>query len=201
MAHSVSTELGLAARQRLLALARQAISGHQPPPEITAEAGLGQCCGVFVTLKKHGELRGCIGQLEARQPLPITVADCAAGAAFRDPRFPALQAGEVELVTISIAVLSPPLPLAASDRSSLLAQLQPGIDGLVIAEGERRATFLPSVWEQLPDRSQFLSQLLAKAGLPADYWSDELACSRYTSCNFSEPPLTGPRSPARAGSR
>lgn len=201
MAHSACIELPEAAREYLLGLARQAICRQAPGPGTTTGAALEQHCGVFVTLKQGGELRGCIGQLEAKQSLPLMVSECAAGAAFRDPRFPPLQPGELEGVSISISVLSPLQPMALSDRQSLLAQLQPGIDGLLISEGQRRATFLPAVWEQLPEPERFLGQLLAKAGLPADYWSDALRCSRYTSCSFSEPPPPGQRSPVRAGSR
>lgn len=186
MALSASIELGEPAKHCLLTIARRAICGQAPLREMPAEEDLRQCRGVFVTLKKHGALRGCIGQLEAEQPLPTMVTECAAGAAFRDPRFPALQANEVDLVRISISVLSPPQPMVVNDRADLLAQLAPGVDGLVIAEGRHRATFLPSVWEQLPGEVQFLEQLLKKAGLPPDYWSGTLTCSRYSSCNFTE---------------
>ncbi|TDG11904.1 AmmeMemoRadiSam system protein A [Seongchinamella unica] len=202
MAPSAFTELSEPAKHWLLATARRVISGRQPLADIPADPGLGQCRGVFVTLKKNGALRGCIGQLEADRPLSVMVTECAEGAAFRDPRFPALGEREVRLVRISISVLSPPQRMAVRDRADLLAQLQPGVDGLVIAAGHRQATFLPSVWEQLPQKVQFLEQLLAKAGLPPDYWSGEMACSRYRSCNFTEPsPRTDPRSPIRAGSR
>jgi len=141
---------------------------------------------VFVTLKKSGALRGCIGTLEADDPLAIAVAKCAVGAALRDPRFPPLEVAELHGVRISISVLERPRPLAVMDREELLATLRPGQDGLLLESGRHRATFLPQVWEQLPEPEQFFAHLLKKAGLAADHWSDELRFQRYGSTNFSE---------------
>jgi AmmeMemoRadiSam system protein A len=149
-------------------------------PELQAERA------TFVTLNEQGRLRGCIGHLEAIQPLVADVAENAFNAAFRDPRFPPVSAGEFDALEIHISVLSPPQPMRFSSEEELLAQIRPGIDGLILEEGVYRGTFLPSVWEQLPDRRQFLAQLKLKAGLPPDYWSDTVKVYRYTTESFSE---------------
>lgn len=119
----------------------------------------------FVTLTISEQLRGCMGTTEARSALVSAVAESAFNAAFRDPRFPALTQGEYDVVTIGISVLSHPQPLAFASESDLLKQLVPGIHGLIIERGERRATFLPGVWESLPQSREFLDQLKRKAGL------------------------------------
>lgn len=131
-------------------------------------------------------LRGCVGTLEASEPLAVAVADSAVGAAFRDPRFPALEAGELAQVHISISVLDRPQALPARDRAQLLSALRPGRDGLILEHGTHRATFLPQVWEQLPDPADFIARLLEKAGLPADYWSSGMQFQRYGSVSFGE---------------
>jgi len=138
----------------------------------------------FVTLKRDERLRGCIGALEATRPLAEDVAANAFAAAFRDPRFPAVTAAELDGLDFKIAVLSPPEPLQAATQTELLAQLRPGVDGLIIEDGGRRGTFLPTVWQGLPDPVDFLEQLKVKAGLPADYWSDTLRACRYTTEEF-----------------
>lgn len=140
----------------------------------------------FVTLNERGQLRGCIGHLEAIQPLVADVAENAFSAAFRDPRFPPLSAGEFDELTIHISVLSPAEPIHFRSQADLLRQIRPGIDGLILEEGMHRGTFLPSVWEELPDPAQFLAHLKLKAGLPADYWSDTIRVYRYTTESFSD---------------
>ncbi len=136
--------------------------------------------GTFVTLQIAGRLRGCIGTLEARLPLAEDVAQHAYAAAFQDPRFPALSREELARVDIHISVLSPHTPLPFADEADLVAKLRPGVDGLVIAKGSRRATFLPSVWESLPDPAQFLVHLKLKAGIDSlDTGADRKAW-RYT---------------------
>ena len=105
----------------------------------------------FVTLNKFGELRGCIGHLEAIQPLIADVAENAFNAAFRDPRFQPVSASEFDDLEIHISVLSLPEPMVFTSEADLLRQIRPGIDGLILEEGIYRGTFLPSVWEQLPD--------------------------------------------------
>lgn len=134
----------------------------------------------FVTLEIDGDLRGCIGTLEAHRALAVDVAQNAFAAAFRDSRFPPLLATEAAQLELHISVLSPPLPMTVHDEADLLRQLRPGIDGIVLSEGSRRGTFLPSVWEQLPQPRDFLAQLKRKAGLPANYWSRTLRIERYT---------------------
>ncbi|MBU0676864.1 MAG: AmmeMemoRadiSam system protein A [Verrucomicrobia bacterium] len=134
----------------------------------------------FVTLEIDGRLRGCIGSLEAYRPLIEDVAANAYSAAFRDPRFPTMTPEEAEKLDIHISILSPPEPIKFSDENDLLKKLRPGIDGLILAEGVQRGTFLPSVWKQLPDPATFLQHLKLKAGLPADYWSGTVTVERYT---------------------
>ena len=140
----------------------------------------------FVTLNENGQLRGCIGALEAYQPLVKDVADHAFAAAFQDPRFPPVQAHELPLLEIHVSVLSPPEPMQFRDQADLLAQLRPGVDGLILRAGHHQGTFLPSVWEQLPRREDFLAHLKLKAGLPPDYWSDDIQVWRYTTEEFSD---------------
>lgn len=138
----------------------------------------------FVTLKKNGELRGCIGSLEAHQPLANDVAHNAYAAAFSDPRFPPLTEKEFTEVDFHLSVLTPPVPMKFTSEEDLIKQLRPSIDGLVLEDGFHRGTFLPAVWESLPDASQFLQHLKLKAGLPANHWSGTLTVSRYTSDSF-----------------
>jgi AmmeMemoRadiSam system protein A len=109
------------------------------------------------------------------------VASNAYSAAFEDPRFAPLERGEFERLDIHLSLLSAPEPIQFGSEKDLLAQIRPSLDGLVLEEGARRGTFLPSVWEQLPDPVEFLRHLKRKAGLPADYWSATLRVSRYTS--------------------
>ena len=140
----------------------------------------------FVTLQINGELRGCIGTLEAYQPLVSDVAKNAQAAAFSDPRFFPLSSKEYNNVDIHISILSPAAPLSFGSEGELISQLQPGIDGLILQEGFNKGTFLPSVWETLPSPQQFLAHLKLKAGLPQDYWSDTLQVYRYTTETFGE---------------
>ena len=138
----------------------------------------------FVTLERQGLLRGCIGTLEALRPLAQDIVENAFAAAFRDPRFPPLTNAEFADLDVHISILSPAEPLHFSSEKDLIAQLQPGLDGLILKEGHQRGTFLPSVWDQLPDPQQFLQHLKQKAGLPIDYWSDTLKVSRYRTDMF-----------------
>ena len=140
----------------------------------------------FVTLEIGGQLRGCIGTLVAYQPLVCDVAAHAWAAAFEDPRFPQLTADEFPQLDLHISVLSPPEPLRFDSEEDLLAQLRPGVDGLILRFRDYRATFLPAVWESLPDPSVFLSQLKRKAGLPLDFRSPALRVERYTAEYFGD---------------
>jgi hypothetical protein len=140
----------------------------------------------FVTLRKKGELRGCIGTLEARQPLIQDVATHAFDAAFNDPRFAPLAPAELPAVDLHLSVLSTPVAIDIDSEDELLARLQPGRDGLVLEEGRHRATFLPAVWDQLPEPQNFLSQLKLKAGLAPDHWSKNIRFYRYATESFPE---------------
>lgn len=140
----------------------------------------------FVTLKSHGQLRGCIGSLEARQALYDDVVHNAVAAAVRDPRFPQLAASELDEVDIEVSLLSAPTPIDCFDEVDALAQLRPGTDGIILEYGPHRATFLPQVWEDLTQPQRFLSHLKRKAGLPEDFWSDDIRLSRYTVQKFRE---------------
>ncbi|MDO9425077.1 MAG: AmmeMemoRadiSam system protein A [Methylobacter sp.] len=167
-------------RQRLLDLAknsiRQGLQTGRPikidltdyPRELTEPRA------TFVTLEIKHQLRGCIGMLEAVRPLAEDIAENAYSAAFKDPRFSPLEADELDNLDIHLSILTSAEPVTFASEQDLLAQLRPGIDGLILEEGRRRGTFLPSVWEQLPEPEQFLRHLKQKAGLPADYWSKNI---------------------------
>lgn len=140
----------------------------------------------FVTLQIRGQLRGCIGHLEAVQPLVVDVAENAFAAAFRDPRFSPLTEIEWPDVELHLSVLTHPEPMTFEDEADLLDQLRPGEDGLVLQDGPNRGTFLPSVWESLPEPADFLAHLKRKAGLAANHWSPHLEVFRYTTESFGE---------------
>lgn len=134
----------------------------------------------FVTLHTDGRLHGCIGTVEAYQPLHTDVVHNARAAALRDRRFPALVADELERTSIEVSVLSALQELTFTDESQALAQLRPGVDGVVLRCGGRRAVFLPQVWAGLPEPEDFLGQLKLKAGLPQQFWSPTLTLHRFT---------------------
>lgn len=138
----------------------------------------------FITLFATGTLRGCVGSLEAHRPLAEDAAANAFAAAFRDNRFCPISRDLVDQLDIHISLLTPPELLDCDCEQSLLAQLVPGKDGLILADGEHRATFLPAVWDALPNPARFVAELKRKAGLPADYWSDQLQCYRYHTEHF-----------------
>ncbi len=174
----------------LIPIARAAIAaalGQAPPsasvarPAIASEdmPWLQQPGATFVTLNRHGQLRGCIGSLEARRTVLADVQANAVAAALRDPRFAPLSAAELPGTEIEVSLLSPMQPLACDHESHALAQLRPGVDGVVLEFGPHRSTFLPQVWEQLPDAGDFMAQLKRKAGLPADFWADGIRLQRY----------------------
>lgn len=181
--------LSAVARHALLRVAGEAIATGlrdqrwQPEPA-GAPPELREYRASFVTLHVDGQLRGCIGTLEARDPLIVDVAQNAWSAASRDPRFTPIEISELDRLGIHISVLSVPEPVSAGSEAELLVLMRPGIDGLVLEEGNRRGTFLPSVWEQLPDPRDFLRHLKRKAGLPEQYWSESLQISRYTTESF-----------------
>lgn len=173
--------------QALLKLARDSIaSGLQHHRALQVNPGdfepaLQENKACFVTLLMNHQLRGCIGSLQACRPLVVDVAENAFAAAFRHPGFPPLSDDEFERISLSISVLTPAIDMSFASEADLISQLQPGIDGLVLTEGSYRGTFLPSVWEQLPDPVEFIRHLKQKAGLAPGYWSDTLKVSRYHS--------------------
>lgn len=138
----------------------------------------------FVTLHINEKLRGCIGALEAYQPLINDIAEHAYAAAFSDPRFTALDKNEFEQLDIEISVLGKPEPIIFENEEDLIKQIRPNIDGLIIEYGNNRGTFLPGVWEQLPDREEFLNHLKVKAGLPSQWWDNAAKISRYETFSF-----------------
>ena len=172
----------------LIDLARRSIgfgldTGH--PPVVVADAALAPRLAApgaaFVTLRRHGALRGCIGSAVATRPLIEDVAEHAFNAAFRDWRFPRLDCLELAGLSLSVSVLTPPEPMRFDGEADLLAQLRPGVDGLIIEDLGRRALFLPSVWEELADRRQFLMTLKLKAGLRAEHVSPSFQARRFRS--------------------
>jgi AmmeMemoRadiSam system protein A len=124
----------------------------------------------FVTLTLHGQLHGCIGSLEARQPLALDVQEHAVDAALNDYRFPPLAEREVASVHIEVSVLSFPQPLPYSTPEELLTKLRPGVDGVILSRGLRRATFLPQVWKTVPNPAAFLGMLCDKMGADSNLW-------------------------------
>jgi len=162
----------------LLALARHAIAARLGVRTETVESGeagwLDEQAASFVTLTLHGALRGCIGSLEAYRPLIDDVQANAVAAAFHDPRFPPLTAAEFAAVLVEVSVLTALQPLPAANEDEAMTCIRPGIDGVVLQYGSHRGTFLPQVWEQLPDPKQFMAHLKQKAGLPADFWHPDV---------------------------
>ncbi|THV24268.1 AmmeMemoRadiSam system protein A [Glycomyces paridis] len=186
----------------LTALARSAVAtsfAPRPPGarELVAQAGGGPAlerrAATFVTLERDGTLRGCIGVLTALRPLGVDVVRNARAAA-RDPRLPPVAPEEVPGLHVTVTVLSPAVPLRVNGFEELLAALRPGIDGLTLREGARRATFLPSVWQGLPEPGRFVAALLRKGGWPRRLWArgvrtaawpEGLAAEHYTGESFS----------------
>jgi AmmeMemoRadiSam system protein A len=160
----------------LLSLARQAIEnclhGRKPPAieKLSLSPQLTEQGASFVTLTYRGYLRGCVGALEPYQSLVEDVSEHAVAAAFEDYRFPPVQANELQEIEIEISYLTRPIPLSYDNPAELPTKLRPKIDGVVIKDGMRRATFLPQVWEKIPDPEEFLEQLCMKMGSPADLW-------------------------------
>jgi AmmeMemoRadiSam system protein A len=174
----------------LIALAREAIGreldGLPPDPPDADPAWLRERGGAFVTLTVAGDLRGCIGTVEAYRPLGEDVRANAVAAAFRDPRFPPLARHELPRVRVGVSVLSALEPVPCRDEGEALGRIRRGVDGIVLEAGRRRATFLPQVWEQLPTPEAFLGALKRKAGLPADFWEAGMRLYRYTVTKYEE---------------
>lgn len=182
----------------LLSLARQAIERALTPPshdgsdrpseEATPCASdLSDWGASFVTLTQNGRLRGCIGTLDAWRPLREDVQANAVAAAFQDPRFPPLRAEEWPTVRVEVSVLSELEPIQFESEADARSKLRPGLDGVVLGFDGRRGTFLPQVWEQLPDPATFIEQLKHKAGLPLHFWSPRVSLQRFTVSKWKEP--------------
>jgi AmmeMemoRadiSam system protein A len=170
----------------LVAIARDAIEYPQLPGARTwSEPWLRETGASFVTLRLDGELRGCIGTVDPHRSLGDDVVHNARAAAFHDPRFPPVADEERERLQVEVSVLSPRTPIEARDESSALAALRPGIDGVYLEYAGRGATFLPQVWENLPDPLDFLGELRRKAGLGARFWDPAIRLSRYTVEKFA----------------
>ena len=172
----------------LLKLARNAIAAHfGEPPIATADLPeLHETGATFVTLTQQGHLRGCIGTLEAWRPLQQDVQENACNAAFRDPRFTPLIAAEVPVTRVEVSLLTAPEAFDFSDEADALARLCPQVDGVIFNAGHHRATFLPQVWEQLPEPAAFMGHLKQKAGLPAGYWGPDVHLQRYAVKKWKE---------------
>jgi len=175
----------------LLSLARRAIAqelGRTPAePNRSSHAWLQQLGACFVTLTQQGVLRGCIGTLQAYRSLESDVMANALAAAFRDPRFLPLSPAELEHTRVEISLLSAMEPLTFSSETHALAQIRPGVDGVVFEYGAKRSTFLPQVWEQLPRPDEFMAHLKRKAGLDAHFWHPDVRLLRYTVSKWQEP--------------
>lgn len=163
-------------RKELLEYAREIIKSklenRAPSYELSRDDLYRQDRGCFVTLHKNGNLRGCIGIIEPVCPLSEAVKMNALNAAFDDPRFFPLQSEEFDEIDLEISVLTVPCVLEYSGSEDLLKKLIPGKHGVIISKGFRKATFLPQVWDQLPDPVQFLKHLCSKAGLPVFSWKE-----------------------------
>ncbi|MBD8526613.1 AmmeMemoRadiSam system protein B [Pseudomarimonas arenosa] len=173
----------------LLQRARRAIrlALNKPVGDVAAHPALQQPAACFVSLRRQGELRGCRGTLEACQTLELAIEHSACAAAFDDSRFPCLRADELDDLHIEVSLLSPLQPLAVESEQHLLQLIRPGVDGLLLELHGRRGTFLPQVWQALPQPADFLRALKHKAGLAADFWSAELRVYRYQVQHWSEP--------------
>jgi AmmeMemoRadiSam system protein B/AmmeMemoRadiSam system protein A len=165
------------------AIAREFGAGAQPEP---GHAALAEPGATFVTLRKAGALRGCIGTLQAHRMLEADVRHNAHAAAFRDTRFSPLAAHELAALQIEVSLLGPTMPMAFIDEADALGQLRPGVDGIVLQWRQHRATFLPQVWEQLAQPRTFIGALKQKAGLGAAFWAEDLQLSRYRVRKFHE---------------
>ncbi len=165
----------------------------KPQPVTIAEypADISRQGACFVTLKQGGKLRGCIGSTEPHRPLVLDVAENAFSSAFKDTRFKPLTEQERQGLTLSISVLSDSHPMTFTDEADLLAQLCPGVDGLIIEDQGQRALFLPSVWELLPEPGKFMANLKAKAGMPVNHWSGGFKAWRFAAEEFSTDDLAG----------
>jgi hypothetical protein len=173
----------------LLIRARNAIAsefglGGLPEPD---HPSLHEGGATFVTLTQNGQLRGCIGSLEAHRPLAEDVKANARFAAFHDPRFAPLTKNELAHTRVEVSLLTPAVPMIFSAESDAIRQMQPGIDGMIFECYGRRGTFLPQVWESLPEPRDFFTHLKQKAGFSPDFWSPDVKLYRYEVQKWKEP--------------
>ena len=180
-------------QDQLLKIARQALEASvrgEPLPSLPMEdlsPSLTADGASFVTLTVSGRLRGCIGALQAYQPLAKDVQEHAVAAALQDFRFPQVRPAELPTIAIEVSILTPAEPLEYHGPDDLIQKLNPGEDGLVLSDGHRKATFLPQVWDSLPSPEEFLSHLCMKMGAPSDLWKKKhLDVSIYHVQEFQE---------------
>lgn len=164
----------------LISIARAAIESPSAPPRAWSEEWLRATGASFVTLRRDGDLRGCIGSIEPRRSLGDDVTHNARAAAYRDPRFPPVTPDEVQRLEVEVSVLSRRTPMDVYSEEEALAALRPGVDGIYFEFHDLASTFLPQVWESIPDPEQFLGELRRKAGLPPSFWHPDVRLSRYT---------------------
>lgn len=169
-------------------IARAAIARALDVPRTADESApwLAEHGACFVTLTQRGELRGCIGSLQARRPLLADIRGNAVSAALHDPRFAPLGAEELGITTVEVSLLSATQPMVVRDEADALAQLRPNVDGVIFEYGRYRSTFLPQVWENLARPRDFLALLRRKARLPDDFWAEDVKLSRYSVTKWSE---------------
>jgi AmmeMemoRadiSam system protein A len=182
---------GVALAQLAAAVVRARLAGREVPAEVPDRAVLTLPGASFVTLEAAGKLRGCIGTIEAARPLYLDVIRNAQRA-MRDPRMPPVEAAEWPVLDVKVAVLAPGGTIPAGTRAEFTRALRPGVDGVLITDGPRRATFLPAVWAKLTDPGRFVDSLLAKGGWPAGGWPAGLVASTYTTTEYRDP---SPRPP------
>lgn len=179
----------------LLAIARESLAAALDLGRETSRDApwLREPGATFVTLRRLGDLRGCVGSIQAYRPLLDDVRNNARAAAFSDTRFPPVRRDEYPELSIEVSLLSPCEPCElGSCQEEALARLRPGVDGIVLEFQGRRSTFLPQVWEQLPDPWDFLAHLKRKAGLPAAFWHPDVKLWRYTVMKWAESPVPAP---------
>ena len=172
----------------LLSIARAAISRALHLPFFVDEGAhwLLDPGASFVTLTQNSQLRGCIGSLQAHRPLLADIKSNAVSAALHDPRFMPLTAKELTGISIEISLLTAPKSMEFRNETDALLQLRPGVDGVIFEFSRYRSTFLPQVWDQLPEPRQFMAHLKRKAGLPDDFWDTGIRLSRYSVSKYSE---------------
>lgn len=182
----------------LVRIARESLAealglGKMEAEDLQGEPWLQEKGATFITLMENGKLRGCVGSIQAHRPLLEDLKTNTRSAAFNDPRFPRVQPAEFPDLSVEVSLLSPPEPFEVASEEDALARLRPGVDGVILELGAARSTFLPQVWEQLPDPRKFLANLKVKAGLPADFWSPQIRLSRYTVEKFKDDEQYHPR--------